>query len=388
MATHDLTKLYEGANLAGATENVIYLPIVRAATLNAVKLKTKTAQTGAAVFELYKNGVLVTGADVTIANGSETGQTTGLNVQLADGDEITLKLASGNVAAPLALTLVVDDGQSVGGSTADVQIFTASGTWTKPAGAKMVEIIMIGGGGGGGSGRKGAAGTQRGGGGAGSGAAGAYHSLPASILGATETVTVGAGGAGGAAQTVNSVSGTAGSDGGSSSFGNWMKALGGNAGSGGTGVAGSGGAAPPSFQYPNSTAGSAGGGTQTAQSPGISNFMPSGGAGGGHISTGNAASPGAGCSALGATLTTSGYGATIPATAPGANGANAPTNSPQGGNGGGGGTGSTTGNGGTGGTGGLYGAGGGGGGAAANDVGNSGAGGTGGNGIVIVVTYF
>ena len=46
--------------------------------------------------------------------------------------------------------------------TVQVDTFTASGTWTKPAWAKMVRVICIGGGGGGGSGRKGAAGSVRG----------------------------------------------------------------------------------------------------------------------------------------------------------------------------------------------------------------------------------
>lgn len=67
-----------------------------------------------------------------------------------------------------------------------VVVFTSSGTWTKDTGLKYVVVEVVGGGGGG------AAGSFEGGGGA-----GGYSrkTILASILGATETVTVGAGGA-------------------------------------------------------------------------------------------------------------------------------------------------------------------------------------------------
>src|SRR5688572_10156167 len=54
----------------------------------------------------------------------------------------------------------------------DVQVFTASGTWTKPTGSfTTVEVRLVGAGGGGGSGRRGATGTVRTGGGGGGGGA-------------------------------------------------------------------------------------------------------------------------------------------------------------------------------------------------------------------------
>jgi len=116
----DLTKIYEGANLAGATNGVVFLPIVRAAALTAVKVATDEAQTGAAVFEVLRNGVIIAGLGMlTIANGAKSGMVAGLNVALEDSDEIVLNLLSGNVSAPVTLNLVVDDGQTGGAGGGD-----------------------------------------------------------------------------------------------------------------------------------------------------------------------------------------------------------------------------------------------------------------------------
>ena len=91
-----------------------------------------------------------------------------------------------------------------------VVTFTSSGTWTKDAGLKYVVVEVVGGGGGGQSASSLSAASGGGGG------AGGYSRklIPASSLGATETVTVGTGGAGGVAG--NLVEGT---DGGNSTFG-------------------------------------------------------------------------------------------------------------------------------------------------------------------------
>ena len=101
------------------------------------------------------------------------------------------------------------------------QIFTASGTWTKPTGCTAVDVTVVGGGGAGG-GADATSGTQ-GSGGAGGGAGGAsFKRIDAASLSATETVTVGAGGTG--------VSGGSGNPGGTTSFGAHCQATGGGGG--------------------------------------------------------------------------------------------------------------------------------------------------------------
>jgi hypothetical protein len=84
------------------------------------------------------------------------------------------------------------------GAPVDIKTFdTAGGTWTKPAGAKFVQFILIGAGSGGGSGRRGAAGGVRCGGGGGGGGSRLFCELPAGEVPSTLTVAVGTGGAGG-----------------------------------------------------------------------------------------------------------------------------------------------------------------------------------------------
>ncbi len=288
------------------------------------------------------------------------------------------------------------------GLSADVQIFTSSGTWTKPAGAKSVLVQLIGGGGGGGSGRKGAAGTIRSGG-AGGGAGGwAMSTFSASVLGSTETVTIGTGGAGGASRTANDSNGLPGSIGGSTSFGTsqiWLRAGNGTGGGGGAAAAATGGFSgqlfpPGSSSASNGSSSSATGAAGTT--PAINNYGPGPGGSGGGITAANVASNGGNGGYVGSsgTGTNSGYGTSIQGGSGGSSGGNggngtaSPTNSNIGGAGGGGGSSSTTTNAGAGGNGAIYGAGGGGGGASVNSVGNSGAGGNGANGIAIITTYF
>lgn len=259
----------------------------------------------------------------------------------------------------------------------NVQVFTTTGsfTWTKPAGARYVDVQIVGAGGGGGSGRKGASLSIRSGGGGGAGGGATIISVPASNFGATVSGAVGAGGTGGASQATNSTNGATGSTGGASTFG-IFRANGGGPGAAGTittAVGGTGGGA--TF---GGGAGGAGAGS-AAGTAGASSSFTSGGGGGGGINASdvlvNATSGGFANSTNLAQAT--------PNTSPTPHGLIMPV-----GLGAGGASAALTGNATTGFNGGLYGGGGGGGGAATDGSGNSGAGGNGANGIVIITTYF
>jgi hypothetical protein len=92
-----------------------------------------------------------------------------------------------------------------GGVRFDVQVFTASGTWTKPVWIKSCWADVISGGGSGGGGHGAAVSNARQGGSGGGGGARVQAWLDPTALGSTETVTVGATKSGPAADVAGGV---------------------------------------------------------------------------------------------------------------------------------------------------------------------------------------
>lgn len=142
---------------------------------------------------------------------SPSGTDVSFTLPTADGSNGQVLKTDGSGA--LSFTTISTDPDGAFRST---QVFTSSGTWTKPSGLTRVRVFVTGGGGGGG---QPAANTNNGGGGAAGGTA--IEVIEASSLGSTETVTIGAGG----------TKGNPGNTGGTSSFGSHCSATGGAGGS-------------------------------------------------------------------------------------------------------------------------------------------------------------
>jgi hypothetical protein len=177
--------------------------------------------------------------------------------------------------------------------------FSAPGTFSgnahPPGEFTRVEIVIVPAGGGGGSGRKGTTAENCFGGGGGCGSLPAVIDIPVSLLPNPYSVTVGAGGVGGAARTTNSTNGANGTAGGQTGITSVLLRNGGAAGTGGTNAAGATGTATTGFILPGISLSSCTGGAAQASSAGADGQgasqgtrreFPTGGGGGGTISSG------------------------------------------------------------------------------------------------------
>jgi len=220
--------------------------------------------------------------------------------------------ASGAAAAPAFRALTSSDLPLV--SRKD--IFTASGTWTKPAtvlSTTIVKVTVVGGGGGGGAG----ADTAAGAGGSGGGGGGtAILWVVGSSLGSTESVTIGAGGTAG----TQGNPGSNGVAGGTTSFGAHCSATGGAGGTSATGITtapgagvagGVGSSGTLNISGNGSGAGSAGQAAAVTGggSSGGSSFMGGGGSGANNIGNGGAGGNYGGGGGGGSSTSTGGAGA-------------------------------------------------------------------------------
>ena len=233
-----------------------------------------------AAADLVVSGDFTTDGGVLVATGSgtyqeETGTTLRTSLGLAIGSDVHAYMASASQAemeagteaalramSPLRVAQAIAALGSVTAGAQSVQIFTASGTWTRPSGITKVLMFVTGAGGGSGDAS------------CGSGAGGtAIKFLEVTSI-SSSTITIGAGGAGDS---------NAGANGGNSSWADGTNTITGNGGSAGDSNAGAGGTS--SNGDLNITGGSGSQGDTTTAGQGGGSFW--GGGAAGNFNTGN-----------------------------------------------------------------------------------------------------
>ena len=188
--------------------------------------RTELYYDNSAKFETTTTGCTVTGTLVaTTFSGSgasltslPAGNLTG-SLPAISGANLT-NLSAGNLTGSLPAISGANLTGLAGGGFASMQVFTSSGTWTRPSGVKIIKVTVVGGGGSGGI----ANGLYSDGGDGGGGAGCAIEVIDVSTGPSSVSVTVGSGASG------NGGYNNGGSTGGTSSFGSYCQATGGEGG--------------------------------------------------------------------------------------------------------------------------------------------------------------